>query len=146
MTGLGGLIAGRTEPGVYRWRSTARSADVIALAEAANWRAMALDGSAIHDKASLLDAFAAGFSFPDWFGRNWDALADCLGDLSWLGESSGYLVLFEDWPVLAGADADAFATTLDILRTTSDIWRSRKEPFAVLLRPWMSLPELPLLG
>ncbi|WP_446686701.1 barstar family protein [Pseudofulvimonas gallinarii] len=26
---------------------------------------------------------AAVFRFPEWFGDNWDALADCLADLSW---------------------------------------------------------------
>ena len=36
------------------------------------------------DKATLLARFAAALQFPDWFGHNWDALADCITDLSWL--------------------------------------------------------------
>ncbi|WP_158880846.1 barstar family protein [Amycolatopsis anabasis] len=36
------------------------------------------------DKMSTVDAIAAELSFPDWFGRNLDALYDCLTDLSWL--------------------------------------------------------------
>ena len=55
------------------------------------------DLTACHDKATLLQVAAAAFHFPDWFGHNWDALSDSLGDLSWL-DAPGYLV------VLAGAD------------------------------------------
>lgn len=31
----------------------------------------------------LLARLAHGLSFPDYFGANWDALIDCLSDLSW---------------------------------------------------------------
>ena len=43
-----------------------------------------LDGTEIRDKAEFYDAVAAALGFPDWFGHNLDALADCLRDLSWL--------------------------------------------------------------
>lgn len=36
------------------------------------------------DKMSTMEAIAAALSFPDYFGRNLDALYDCLTDLSWL--------------------------------------------------------------
>lgn len=35
------------------------------------------------DKQALLRRLAQGLSFPDYFGENWDALIDCLSDLSW---------------------------------------------------------------
>jgi len=43
-----------------------------------------IDLAGCTDKATLLARFAAALHFPDWFGHNWDALSDCLTDLSWL--------------------------------------------------------------
>ena len=40
-----------------------------------------VDGALIRDKAGLLDALAAAFKFPSYFGKNWDALLDCLRSL-----------------------------------------------------------------
>lgn len=33
---------------------------------------------------ALLDALSAALRFPDYFGRNWNALDECICDLSWL--------------------------------------------------------------
>lgn len=38
----------------------------------------------LKNKDALLDAIAAELRFPDYFGRNWDALDECITDLSWL--------------------------------------------------------------
>jgi hypothetical protein len=38
------------------------------------------------DKGTLLAQLAEAGRFPDYFGHNWDALAECLCDLSWLPE------------------------------------------------------------
>jgi RNAse (barnase) inhibitor barstar len=63
-------------------------------------------------KDSLMDALAAVLSFPDYFGRNWDALEECIRDLSWL--PPGPVVLeHEDLPLRH--DERALATYLAIL-------------------------------
>ncbi|AHH95043.1 barstar family protein [Kutzneria albida] len=51
-----------------------------------------LRGGELRDKLSALDAIAAALEFPDYFGRNLDALHDCLTDLSWLPEGLHVLV------------------------------------------------------
>ncbi|MEU8763889.1 barstar family protein [Streptomyces sp. NPDC048659] len=40
-----------------------------------------LDLYGVADKAAFMDRCATTLALPDWFGRNWDALADCLTDL-----------------------------------------------------------------
>jgi hypothetical protein len=40
--------------------------------------------STLSDKQQLLASLAMQLQFPDYFGGNWDALDECLGDLSWL--------------------------------------------------------------
>lgn len=49
----------------------------------------------VRGKADLLARFAEALQFPDWFGQNWDALADCLSDLSWLQGSPPRILLIE---------------------------------------------------
>ncbi|MFI8517979.1 barstar family protein [Streptomyces sp. NPDC085481] len=43
--------------------------------------AVVLDLYGAADKAAFMERCAAALALPDWFGRNWDALADCLTDL-----------------------------------------------------------------
>lgn len=40
-----------------------------------------LDGREIKDRGMLHDTLAVSLRFPDWYGRNLDALYDCLTDL-----------------------------------------------------------------
>lgn len=84
------------------------------------------------DKAEVLDRFARALRFPDWFGNNWDALADCLGDLSWW-PADGYLLLVDHAGAWRAADGDAFAIVLDILDQAAGEWRMRRVPFCALV-------------
>ena len=42
-----------------------------------------VDGAKARDKASFMSAIAGALKLPDYFGANWDALAECLDDLHW---------------------------------------------------------------
>lgn len=39
-----------------------------------------IDAEVLSTSASLIDAFAAALSFPEYFGRNWGALYECFSD------------------------------------------------------------------
>src|SRR5690606_36339092 len=71
-------------------------------------------------------------SFPGWFGANWDALADCLGDLSWL-LAPGYLLMIENSGTWRAAEGAEFDTLLAILNEAALEWRERNVAFWALL-------------
>ena len=68
--------------------------DLLVAAEASGFSICRIDLAPVRDKAALFERVATALEFPDWFGHNWDALADCLGDLSWL-PADGFLILLE---------------------------------------------------
>jgi RNAse (barnase) inhibitor barstar len=57
-----------------------------------------LDTAGVTDKAGFMGAVADALELPEWFGRNWDALADCLRDVP-----ASTLVLWDHWSGLAEA-------------------------------------------
>jgi RNAse (barnase) inhibitor barstar len=78
-----------------------------------------IDGSTLRDKVSTLDAIAAAMDFPDYFGRNLDALYDCLLDLSWLPEGEHVLV-WRDSHVLRDQDQRAYLDICSVLSDAAD--------------------------
>jgi RNAse (barnase) inhibitor barstar len=46
----------------------------------------------IRTKAELFHFLSTELKFPDYFGKNWDALEECIGDLSWLPKLNVHLV------------------------------------------------------
>ncbi|MEU3275131.1 barstar family protein [Saccharomonospora sp. NPDC006951] len=68
------------------WRSVAEEA------KARGAFAHVLDGTSHLDKLGTLDAIASALSFPEYFGRNLDALYDCLTDLAWLPPGEHVLI------------------------------------------------------
>lgn len=109
--------------------SSARIAAAAAQVDQACLR-VSLDGC--QDKAELLQLLATAFAFPDWFGHNWDALADCLGDLEWL-PTHGYVLLLEHAASFRAAHPEDFDTLLDILRDASRQWAADGLPFWVFV-------------
>jgi hypothetical protein len=69
----------------------------------------------------VFDEFARALKFPAYFGANWNALEDCLWDLSWLDRRSCLLVVSNARSLLLD-DAPARATLLDILSSAGRYW------------------------
>ena len=87
-------------------------------------------------KDDALARIATALRFPDWFGGNWDALADCLGDLSWL-DGEGQLLVFDDAWGWRERDGEDFAALLDICGEAAQGWMRARRPF------WVVIPLAP---
>jgi hypothetical protein len=90
-------------------------------------------------KEAMMERIARALDFPRWFGGNWDALEDCLTDLSWSG-AAGHVLLIEG---AADLPVDERGILVDILASAAASWAERKRPFfAVFLDNSPTLPEL----
>ncbi len=101
---------------------------LIRAADANGFATYRIDLSLAQDKAGMLDAIGKAMGFPDWFGHNFDALADCLNDMGWRS-AEGYFVLLEHCDGIHGrAEAD-FVATLQIFEQAADEWREQGVAF-----------------
>ena len=81
-------------------------------------------------KQDVLDLIAQQFMFPAHFGKNFDALYDCMTDpLHKSGPQPGFIVVLEQIPANAKFDKEAREQLLDIFRDAADYWSDRKIPF-----------------
>ena len=81
-------------------------------------------------KHDVLDMIAQQFTFPSHFGKNFDALYDCMTDpLHKSGPQPGFIVVLEQIPANAKFDKEAREQLLDIFRDTADYWADRQIPF-----------------
>lgn len=86
----------------------------------------------IMNKATLLEELDQRLHFPDYFGNNWDAVDECIRDLSWL--PAGPVVLkHEDLPL--ADDAASLKTYLSILSDAVEKWSSSGERDLVVIFP-----------
>ncbi|GHH75798.1 hypothetical protein GCM10018793_20220 [Streptomyces sulfonofaciens] len=99
-------------------------APVLEAVRATGWTSSVLDLDGVEDKAAFLDRCARALHFPDWFGHNWDALADSLKDLSWLPAARGRLLLVSGWQEYAAARPGEWAIALKVFSEAEAHWRT----------------------
>jgi len=87
-------------------------------------RLVTLDLDGVTDKAGLMDRCARDLPLPDWFGRNWDALADVLSDPGlWsedgVGVGEEIVVVVRHWEPYAEARPQEWATAREVFAQAS---------------------------
>jgi len=128
---LSGMLADYTASGAYFIDASGRQALLDAAARL-EFAMLAVDLSGCKDKDAALARMARALDFPDWFGGNWDALADCLGDMSWY-PAPGYVLLLDHVSEWKQADPVGFDVLLEIANTAADTWAEHGVPFWVLI-------------
>jgi RNAse (barnase) inhibitor barstar len=81
-------------------------------------------------KQDVLDLLAEQFLFPAHFGKNFDALYDCMTDpLHKAGPQPGFVVVLEQIPATLKFDKEAREQLLDIFRDAAEYWGDRRIAF-----------------
>jgi RNAse (barnase) inhibitor barstar len=100
---------------------------LIDAAEGIGFAVFRVDLAHAKDKPEMLDAIAAAMRFPDWFGHNFDALADCLADMAWR-PAEGYLIFLEHCDGIHGLAESDFVATLQTFEEAAGEWREQGIP------------------
>ncbi len=86
-----------------------------------------LRGKKCTGREELLEEFARGLDFPDYFGGNWDALEDCLRDLEWLSAEAFVLIITNAEQVLKNSPGE-LVTFAGILSSAAAHWSAADPP------------------
>lgn len=84
---------------------------------------IAVDLDEVSDKAGLMDRVADALALPDWFGRNWDALADSLCDHTVWPEGApeeGLEIVVRNWRPYAKGRPDEWETAVEVFDAAVD--------------------------
>jgi hypothetical protein len=143
---MAAVIGDHTRSGVY-YLPRSSATDLFAAAQARHLALFRVELGGIDNKEGFLAAVARTLGFPAWFGDNWDALEDCLTDLSWIADVKGYVVLLDNADRFSTTDEPGFLTALSIFRSAADYWSEHGLPFWALATMRSAgvamLPELP---
>lgn len=107
-----------------------RVEDLMKAAQEAGHHFLYANVSSAPGKQEVLEEIARAFTFPDHFGKNLDALYDCMTDLVHKsGQQPGFVVVLEQLPDNPRFDREAREQLLDVFRDAADFWGERRIPF-----------------
>ncbi len=114
MTALGSVFTAGLGAGVQVWSSALEVSYIRGALRRSGWTFAHLEGADVVTVEGFHDAIAAALAFPAYYGRNLDALNDCLRDVA--QRAAGVPVLWwDDWEGLAAAEPPAFAMIVELL-------------------------------
>lgn len=116
--------------GVYAAPAAPQNLSAAARGQGLVWATLDLAG--VTTKKGFLAACAHALQFPAGLGGNWDALADCLEDLSWLPPAGVVVHWCNGGPFAAGRAADV-ALALEIFEAAARFWTGHQRTFVVLI-------------
>ena len=82
------------------------------------------------NKPDILELISTQFHFPAHFGKNFDALYDCLTDpIHKAGPQPGFVLVLDQIPITTKFDKEVREQFLNCFRDAADYWAERKIPF-----------------
>ncbi|MBI3902653.1 MAG: barstar family protein [Nitrosomonadales bacterium] len=118
------------EAGVYQLACSLE--ELHGYAAQAGFAVFEADLAQVQGKGEFLAAIARAIAAPDWFGHNFDALADSLCDVSWRPAPGYALVLCNGADTLGLSEAER-GIAMGIFADTVTFWKSQGKPFWIFL-------------
>jgi len=119
-----GLLTAPLRSGVYDMVDDITLRDRL---RRAGWHVGLVD---LSDARQAVADVGVELGFPDYYGKNLDALYDCMTDLVHkAGAQPGFVVVLEQLPDNPRFDREAREQLLDVFRDAADFWGERKIPF-----------------
>jgi RNAse (barnase) inhibitor barstar len=107
-----------------------RVEDLMQAASRAGQHFLYVNLASAQSKQEVLDGIAQSFLFPPNFGKNLDALFDCMTDLvNKAGQQPGFVVVLEQLPDNPRFDREAREQLLEVFRDAAEFWGERRIPF-----------------
>ena len=78
--------------------------------------------------ADLLARMAKAMQFPPYFGQNWDALDECLADMTWL-PAKGYVLVLDQADALWKRAAPTAGRLVESWLVSAEAWAEENIPF-----------------
>ena len=124
------MLLQTVRPNIVQAIRAYRVEDLMQAAHEAGQHFLYANLSEAQSKQDVLDGIAQAFLFPVHFGKNLDALHDCMTDLVHkAGSQPGFVVVLEQLPDNVRFDREAREQLLDVFRDTADYWADRKIAF-----------------
>lgn len=124
------MLLQTVRPNIVQAIRAYRVEDLMSAAEGAGQHFLYANLNEAQTKQDVLDKIAESFLFPAHFGKNLDALFDCMTDLVHrAGSQPGFVVVLEQLPDNARFDREAREQLLDVFRDAADFWGERRIPF-----------------
>jgi len=124
------MLLQTVRPNIVQSIRAYRVEDLMTTANEAGQHFLYANLSGAQSKQEVLDKIAEAFLFPPHFGKNLDALYDCMTDLVHRsGSQPGFVVVLEQLPDNARFDREAREQLLDVFRDAADFWAERRIPF-----------------
>ena len=124
------MLLQTVRPNIVQSIRAYRVEDLMQAADGVGQHFLYANLTAAQSKQDVLEGIAQAFMFPIHFGKNLDALYDCMTDLVHKsGSQPGFVVVLEQLPDNPRFDRETREQLLDVFRDAADYWSERKIPF-----------------
>jgi RNAse (barnase) inhibitor barstar len=124
------MVLQTVRPNIVQSIRAYRVDDLMQAAQGAGHHFLYANLGEAQSKQEVLEGIAQSFLFPVHFGKNLDALYDCMTDLVHKsGTQPGFIVVLDQLPDNPRFDREAREQLLDVFRDAADFWGERRIPF-----------------